>query len=122
VCWARHHPGDRFLGQPLCADCYDRDHNVEWNLHAGELWRRTKQATERHLATIARQRGIPCPAAVGADGTPRRIRPVPVTHGKAAEFQTHGAVHFHTVWPEWSPLLVSADAPAPLPRVCVGPT
>jgi hypothetical protein len=97
VCWARHQAGDRLVGQPLCGDCYDHDHHVVWNLYAGELWRRTKQAVERHLATIARHRGIPSPTHAGEDGMPRRIGPVRVAHGKAAEFQTRGAVHFHTL-------------------------
>ena len=30
-----------------------------WNNQAGELWRRTKQAIERHLGQLARRRGVP---------------------------------------------------------------
>ena len=30
-----------------------------WNKQAGELWRRTKQAIERHLGQLARRRGAP---------------------------------------------------------------
>jgi hypothetical protein len=97
VCWTRHEPGDAAVGRPLCADCYDHDHHVVWNVYAGELWRRTKQATERHLRTIARRRGIPIPVVIGPDGKPRRLSPVRVSHGKAAEFQTRGAVHFHAL-------------------------
>jgi hypothetical protein len=97
VCWARHDRDDR-LGRPLCLDCYDHDHQVVWNLHAGELWRRTKQAVERHLATLARQRGIPR-VVVGFTpaGKPRTVPPVRVSHGKAAEFQVRGVVHFHAL-------------------------
>jgi hypothetical protein len=51
-----------------------------WNHHAGELWRRTKQHAERHLNQLARQRGLP------------KVR---LSHGKAAEYQARGAVHFH---------------------------
>lgn len=80
VCFTRHAPGDEQIGQPLCLDCYDHDQHAVWNHHAGELWRRTKQAIERHLNRIAYARGL------------GRVR---VSHGKAAEYQTRGAVHFH---------------------------
>ncbi|HEX4811989.1 MAG TPA: replication initiator [Nonomuraea sp.] len=80
ACWQRHSPGDEQLGRPLCPDCYDHAHHVVWNHHAGELWRRTKQHAERHLNQLARQRGLP------------RVR---LSHGKAAEYQARGAVHFH---------------------------
>lgn len=80
VCWQRHAPGDKQLGRPLCQDCYDHDHHVVWNHHAGELWRRTKQHAERHLNQLARRRGLP---------------PIRLAHGKAAEYQARGAVHFH---------------------------
>ncbi|MET8865834.1 replication initiator [Nonomuraea sp. NPDC004580] len=80
ACWQRHTPGDGHLGQPLCPDCYDYAHHVVWNHHAGELWRRTKQHAERHLNQLARQRGL------------FKVR---LSHGKAAEYQARGAVHFH---------------------------
>ena len=54
-----------------------------WNNNTGELWRRTKQAIERHLNQLARHRGL----AYG----------VRVSHGKAAEYQARGAVHFHVL-------------------------
>ncbi|MEO3785048.1 replication initiator [Actinocorallia sp. B10E7] len=82
VCWRRHAPGDEQLGWPLCPDCYDHDHHVVWNHHTGELWRRTKQAAERHLNQLARRRGLP------------KVR---LSHGKAAEYQARGAVHFHVL-------------------------
>jgi hypothetical protein len=82
TCFARHEIGDQTLGQPLCLDCYDHDHHVVWNNSAGELWRRTKQAIERHLNQQARRRGLP------------KVR---VSHGKAAEYQNRGAVHFHVL-------------------------
>ncbi|MGA4993860.1 replication initiator [Nonomuraea bangladeshensis] len=82
ACFARHEPADQRIGQPLCLDCYDHDHHVVWNHHAGELWRRTKQTMERHLNRIARSRGLP------------RVR---IAHGKAAEYQRRGAVHFHVL-------------------------
>jgi hypothetical protein len=97
VCWARHEPTDAVLGRPFCLDCYDHDHQVVWNHHAGELWRRTKQAIERHLATLCRHRRIPFHPIPGPDGTTRWQPPVRVSHGKAAEFQTRGAVHFHAL-------------------------
>ncbi|RQW98686.1 replication initiator [Micromonospora globispora] len=97
VCWARHEPTDAVLGQPLCLDCYDHDHQVVWNLFAGELWRRTKQAAERHLAHLAHRRGIPPVELVTPSGKVRRAAPVRLSHGKAAEFQARGAVHFHAL-------------------------
>jgi hypothetical protein len=63
-------------------DCYDYDGHVAWNNSAGELWRRTKQAAERYLNSLARRRHLPA---------------VRVSHGKAAEYQARGAVHFHAL-------------------------
>ncbi|MCO1618957.1 plasmid replication initiator protein [Micromonospora sp. CPM1] len=97
VCWARHEPGDAVLGQPLCLDCYDHDHQVVWNLFSGELWHRTKQAAERWLAKLARSRGIPRVQVVTPSGKTRSVSPVRLSHGKAAEFQARGAVHFHAL-------------------------
>ena len=97
VCWARHDPTDPRLGQPFCLDCYDYDHHVVWNHAAGELWRRTKQTAERHLAHLCRQRHIPYITVRSGDGTPQRIPPVRISHGKAAEFQRRGVVHFHAL-------------------------
>ena len=54
-----------------------------WNNNAGELWRRTKQAIERRLNQAARHRALPYG--------------VRVSHGKAAEYQARGAVHFHAL-------------------------
>ncbi len=54
-----------------------------WNNNAGELWRRTKQAIERHLNQAARHRGLPI-----------QVR---IAHGKAAEYQARGSVHFHAL-------------------------
>ncbi|MBQ0894672.1 plasmid replication initiator protein [Micromonospora sp. U56] len=97
ACWARHETGDAVLGQPLCLDCYDHDHQVVWNLFSGELWHRTKQAAERWLAKLARRRGIPRVEVVTASGNIRRVPPVRLSHGKVAEFQARGAVHFHAL-------------------------
>ncbi|MGK5520834.1 replication initiator [Micromonospora sp. URMC 107] len=97
VCWARHEPDDAILGQPLCLDCYDHDHQVVWNLYSGELWHRTKQAAERWLAKLARRRGIPRVEVVTASGNTRTVPPVRLSHGKAAEFQARAAVHFHAL-------------------------
>ena len=81
--FTRHRADDPRLGQPLCPDCYDYPAHVVWNNSTGELWRRTKQAIERHLNQLARHRGL----AYG----------VRVSHGKAAEYQARGAVHFHVL-------------------------
>lgn len=102
ACYTRHAPGDPLTGQPLCPDCYDHDSHVVWNNAAGELWRRTKQAAERYLAHLARSRGIPfvwVPCGKGEYGEDkyRLVPPVRVSHGKAAEYQARGAVHFHAL-------------------------
>ena len=82
ACFTRHTTDDPQLGQPLCPDCYDYSHQAVWNAHTGELWRRTKQAIERHLNHHSRALGLP------------RIR---VSHGKVAEYQARGAIHFHAL-------------------------
>ncbi|RAO29561.1 Replication initiator protein [Micromonospora saelicesensis] len=97
ACFARHDADDPQLGQPLCLDCYDREHQVVWNYFSGELWRRTKQAIERHLAALCRRRGIPFVRVVTASGKVRQVPPVRVSHGKVAEMQRRAAVHFHVL-------------------------
>jgi hypothetical protein len=97
VCWACHESGDAVLGRPLCLDCYDHDHQVVWNLYSGELWHRTKQAAQRHLAKLARRRGIPRVEVVTASGNVRKVPPVRLSPGKVAELQSRGAVHFHAI-------------------------
>ncbi|AEV87190.1 plasmid replication initiator protein [Actinoplanes sp. SE50] len=96
VCWARHEPGDPQLGRPLCLDCYDHQHHVVWNLFSGELWHRTKQDAERRLAKLCKARGIPFHEVSNGKNL-RRIPPVRLAHGKAAEMQRRGAVHFHAL-------------------------
>ncbi|GIH03385.1 hypothetical protein Rhe02_14520 [Rhizocola hellebori] len=98
-CFARHAATDRCLGKPLCLDCYDHDGQVVWNRYAGELWRRTKQAIDRHLARTAKARGIPR-VVLGVNPTTGKLvkaAPVRVSCGKAAEFQARGVVHLHAL-------------------------
>jgi hypothetical protein len=97
ACWRRHAADDALLGQPLCPDCYDYPGHVVWNNSAGELWRRTKQDIERHLAALARRRGIPFHRVATVDGKYRLVPPIRLSHGKAAEYQARGAVHFHVL-------------------------
>jgi hypothetical protein len=97
ACFTRHRRDDPQLGQPLCPDCYDYQAHVVWNNQAGELWRRTKQAIERHLGQLARRRGVPPIRVSCGDGKTRLVDPVRVAHGKAAEYQARGAVHFHAL-------------------------
>jgi hypothetical protein len=96
-CFTRHCRDDPKLGQPLCPDCYDYPAHVVWNNQAGELWRRTKQAIERHLGQLARRRGVPPIRVPCGNGKYRLVDPVRVAHGKAAEYQARGAVHFHAL-------------------------
>ncbi|WP_229783452.1 replication initiator [Pilimelia anulata] len=97
VCFARHHQGDTVVGTPICADCYDYDHQVVWNLYSGELWRRTKQTADRHLRKLCRRRGIPFVRVPADGGKFRYLCPVRLAHGKVAEFQRRGVVHFHAL-------------------------
>ena len=89
ACYSRHGSNDPRVGQPLCPDCYDYDAHAVWNHSAGELWRRTKQDIERHLNQLAARRGY-LPAKEG-------VPVIRVAHGKVAEYQARGAVHFHAV-------------------------
>ena len=97
ACYTRHRCDDPALGQPLCPDCYDYAAHVVWNNQAGELWRRTKQAIERRLGQLARRRGVLPIRVPASDGKTRLVDPVRVAHGKAAEYQARGAVHFHAL-------------------------
>ena len=96
ACWTRHRRDDPELGQPLCLDCYDHHAQVVWNLHAGELWRRTKQAIERRLGQLACHRGLFTWVA-DSTGRRRRVPLIRLSHGKAAEYQHRGVVHFHAL-------------------------
>jgi hypothetical protein len=96
-CFTRHLRDDPKLGQPLCPDCYDYPAHVVWNNQVGELWRRTKQAIERRLGQLARRRGVPPVRVPRGDGKTRLVDRVRVAHGKAAEYQARGAVHFHAL-------------------------
>ncbi|MEV1290033.1 replication initiator [Micromonospora sp. NPDC049679] len=113
ACFARHEADDPHIGQPLCLACYDHEHQVIWNYFAGELWRRTKQAIERHLAALCRRRGIPSVRVVGDSGRVRTVPPVRISHGKVAEMQRRGAVHFH--------VLLRVDGVDPLDRDALVP-
>lgn len=97
VCWRRHAADDPQLGQPLCLDCYDYTRHAVFNAFAGKLWHRTKQAVERHLEHLCRERRIPFAQVVTATGRTRLVPPVRVSHGKVAEMQRRAAVHFHAL-------------------------
>jgi hypothetical protein len=96
ACYRRHSPADARLGQPLCPDCYDYPAHAVWNAAAGELWRRTKQDIERHLTDLAWHRD----AAGQIDLPPlgENQPPLRLSHGKVAEYQARGAVHFHALF------------------------
>ncbi|MDT4992813.1 MAG: hypothetical protein QOH97_2705, partial [Actinoplanes sp.] len=121
VCFARHDAGDRNLGSPLCMDCYDYDAQAVWNLHAGELWRRTNIAANRHIHRAARLAGIPDVPVITYDKKGRqRIRqasPVRLEFGKAAEMQRRAAIHLHCV------VRLDGNDPAPSnqPKTIVAP-
>ncbi|HEX8345164.1 MAG TPA: replication initiator [Actinoplanes sp.] len=98
ACFARHAETDRNLGTPLCLDCYDHDSQVVWNLAAGELWRRTTIAINRHIRRVARQRGVAkVPVISPTTGKLRWVLPLRLSFGKAAEMQRRAVVHFHAI-------------------------
>lgn len=78
-CFLRHGEDAAELGEPLCRDCYGYDHQAVWNLHAGELWRRTMIALNRALWRATKGRYF-------------RAR---ASYAKVAEYQRRGVVHFH---------------------------
>src|SRR5439155_1104914 len=84
ACFIRHRRDDPRLGQPLCPDCYDYPAHVVWNNQAGELWRRTKQAIERHLGQLARRRGVRPTLVSCGHGQTRLVDPVRLAHGHAS--------------------------------------
>ena len=91
-------PGDRRLGQPLCLDCYDHDHQVVWNLFAGNCGaaptsRRTPPQPPRHAAAASTRRHRlhrrgPTPDACRTSGSPTARPP---------NSKRRGAVHFHAL-------------------------
>lgn len=83
-CDRLHDDGDQALGLPLCLDCYDHAHQIVWNHFAGELWRRTRIATDRALRQVA----------VGYGIDPDRVR---LSYSKVAEMQRRGVMHFHAI-------------------------
>lgn len=83
-CSRRHAEDEHALGTPLCPDCYDHHHQVVWNNHAGELWRRTRIQLDRHLHRHARTAGI----------DPQTVR---LRYAKVAEMQRRGVIHFHII-------------------------
>jgi hypothetical protein len=101
VCFARHAANDPRLGTPLCLDCYDYDAQVVWNVMAGELWRRTTIAINRHIRRTARHRGVPDVPVTTYDRNGRArtrwVCPVRLSFGKAAEMQRRAVVHFHAI-------------------------
>jgi hypothetical protein len=82
-CTRVHREDDPRLGQPLCPDCYDYDHQAVWNGYvSSELWRRTMQTARRTLDSLAAEHGT---------------GPVRPAYAKVAEFQRRGVVHFHAI-------------------------
>lgn len=81
ACWERHREDDSRVGQPLCLDCYDHPHQAVWNMHVGELWRRTMIAANRGLRHLEKL-------------TKAKLR---LSYTKVAEFQARGAVHLHAL-------------------------
>lgn len=99
-CSERHGEDDHRLGTPLCPDCYDYDHHAVWNIHAGELWRRTTITAHRLLKRWAREHGHTVRVYIGNSkktGKPcyRSQVPARISFGKVAEFQRRGLVHYH---------------------------
>jgi len=81
ACFTRHDPDGGEIGRPLCLDCYDHPHQAVWNLHAGELWRRTMIAARRGIKSLEKRHAV-------------KLR---LSYTEVAEFQHRGAVHFHAL-------------------------
>lgn len=81
ACWEHHSAENPIAGTPLCAQCYDYEHQAVWNLHIGELWRRTSIALSRALKPLA-------------SSLDTKVR---LSYAKVAEYQHRGAVHFHAM-------------------------
>lgn len=84
-CTERHTAGDRLVGVPLCAQCYDYQGAVLWNASLGVLWDRFVGRVRRELA---RSQGI-------------AVRVFPevcrVNFCKVTEYQHRGSIHVHAV-------------------------
>lgn len=84
-CGVRHGPGDRVLGQALCAACYDYQGAVLWNAQASRLWKALMDNAYHHLARHT-------------EVTRAEIRrSVRIEYIRIAEYQARGQVHFHAV-------------------------
>lgn len=81
VCHERHAENDPRLGEAICRDCYDYDHQAVWNFQVGELWRRTTITLNRKLRQAAKDRGV-------------KVR---LSYAKVAEYQRRGVVHYHAL-------------------------
>jgi hypothetical protein len=85
-CTRRHTPDDVQVGQPMCPRCYNYRDQALFNWWASEeLWRRFKQDVARCLAQRLGYR------------ITEFNRLVRIEHGKVAEMQRRGVVHFHAV-------------------------
>jgi hypothetical protein len=82
ICPYVHHDGDRRIGQPLCLDCYDHDHQAVWNNFVPKLWDRTIVRLRRLVAY-----------ELGDDlaGVTR------LSFVKIAELQARAAIHLHAL-------------------------
>ena len=85
VCSVRHAEPDVLLGQALCADCYDYEGAVLFNIGVSELWRRTTIYALRSLGSLL---------GMSARETARRLR---LSYVKVVEFQRRGSVHIHAL-------------------------
>ncbi|MEV2253044.1 replication initiator [Streptomyces sp. NPDC050147] len=84
-CGAAHDADDRFVGQPLCANCYDYPAHALWHAHAGKLWDRFVIGVRRHLASAA---------GLVQSCFPDHAR---LSFARVAEYQKRAAVHVHAV-------------------------
>ncbi|MDT5256799.1 MAG: hypothetical protein QOD10_1879 [Mycobacterium sp.] len=83
-CTTTHTDADAFVGQPICADCYDYTGHVLFTWHLPELWRRFTITLRRTLRRELR--------ASGAD--PDAVR---VSFIKVVELQARLIPHIHAL-------------------------
>nr|WP_231897089.1 replication initiator [[Mycobacterium] stephanolepidis] len=83
-CSKNHDHGDKAVGQPLCADCYDYLGHVLFTWHLPELWRRFTITLRRNLAKHLKNQGI----------SPSSVR---VSFVKVVEMQARAIPHVHAL-------------------------
>jgi hypothetical protein len=87
ACYARHDRTIPGWGRRCVWTATTTTAQVVWNLMAGELWRRTTIAINRHIRRLRPSAASPTCRRVTGTGRVRWVCPVRLSFGKAAEMQ-----------------------------------